>query len=172
MKTHYECLINSINEEISEIENQKKKLAKEKEEFEEMTKKISSVHFSSTIKLDVGGHQFKTSLTTLRKEDSMLARMFSGSGFLVEKDEDGYYFIDRPGLYFAPILHYLQTGVFLEPQDAILKKGIKIEADFFQVQNNSFLIILIAFYFISNILSNNSPLFFLPVFFEHHFCSF
>lgn len=133
MRSHYELLQKIIEDEISEIEKNKEMFAVQKQEFEEMKKKISAVHFSTTVKLDVGGHQFKTSLSTLRKEDSMLSRMFSGSGFLVEKDEDGCYFIDRPGVFFAPILHYLQTGVFIEPKDSSQKQGIKIEADFFQV---------------------------------------
>ena len=133
MRDHFELLQKSIEEKISEIEKEKLMIEKEKQEFEEMKKKIGDVHFSTTIKLDVGGHQFKTSLNTLRKEDSMLSKLFSGTGFLVEKDEDGCYFIDRPGVFFAPILHYLQTGVFIEPKDSLQKQGIIIEADFFQV---------------------------------------
>jgi len=63
----------------------------------------------------------------------MLSRMFSGTGFQVEKDEDGCYFIDRPGEPFTPILHYLQTGVFLPPKDPVSLEAVKQEADFYQV---------------------------------------
>lgn len=63
----------------------------------------------------------------------MLSSMFSGRGFKVEKDEDGCYFIDRPGAPFKYILHYLQTGVFLPPSDAEKLKAVKLEVDFYQV---------------------------------------
>lgn len=62
----------------------------------------------------------------------MLSRMFSGNGFLVEKDEDGFYFIDRPGKPFATILNYLQTGVFIPPHDETSLAALKIEVDFYQ----------------------------------------
>jgi len=65
----------------------------------------------------------------------MLARMFSGSGFLVEKDEEGCYFIDRPGDSFAPILRYLQTGEFIPPSDVQKMKLIALEADFYQIHS-------------------------------------
>ena len=60
--------------------------------FEKSTKK--------TVKLNVGGVHFKTSLLTLTKErDSMLASMFSGR-FEENLDEDGSFFIDRDGDLF------------------------------------------------------------------------
>lgn len=65
----------------------------------------------------------------------MLAAMFSGRGFKMEKDEDGCYFIDRPGAPFAHILHYLQTGVFNPPSDNSQLKALQLEADFYQIQS-------------------------------------
>ena len=60
--------------------------------FEKNTKK--------TVKLNVGGVYFKTSLLTLTKDpDSMLAAMFSGR-FEENVDEDGSFFIDRDGDLF------------------------------------------------------------------------
>ena len=60
--------------------------------FEKNTKK--------TVKLNVGGVYFKTSLLTLTKDpDSMLAAMFSGR-FEENLDEDGSFFIDRDGDLF------------------------------------------------------------------------
>ena len=55
--------------------------------FEKSTKK--------TVKLNVGGVHFKTSLLTLTKDpNSRLSAMFSGQ-FEEDLDEDGSYFIDR-----------------------------------------------------------------------------
>ena len=60
--------------------------------FEKSTKK--------TVKLNIGGVYFKTSLLTLTKDpDSMLAAMFSGR-FEEDLDEDGSFFIDRDGDLF------------------------------------------------------------------------
>eukprot|EP01126_Amoeba_proteus_P007259 TRINITY_DN12598_c0_g1_i1.p1 TRINITY_DN12598_c0_g1~~TRINITY_DN12598_c0_g1_i1.p1 ORF type:complete len:351 (-),score=44.77 TRINITY_DN12598_c0_g1_i1:166-1143(-) len=129
----YKSLQEAIQNQIREIVTQKEEFLKEREAFEETKKKISQVHSSDPIRLDVGGKVFKTSLKTIRKEDSMLSRMFSGNGFLVEKDADGSYFIDRPGKPFSTILSYLQTGVFLPPKDEVALKALKMEVDFYQI---------------------------------------
>ncbi|KAH3731759.1 K+ channel tetramerization subfamily protein [Pelomyxa schiedti] len=71
---------------------------------DEMKNKIATVHFPSTIKLDVGGKVFKTSQSTLTKEPSMLATMFSGSGVPVQKDED-----DGSGLLWVQSLMRILT---------------------------------------------------------------
>ena len=73
----------------------------EKSAIEEITKTLSEVHFASTIKLNVGGKIYKTTLDTLRKDpDSMLCAMFSGRFELKADEDDGAYFIDRDGELF------------------------------------------------------------------------
>ena len=73
----------------------------EKSAIEEITKTLNKVHLSSTIKLNVGGKIYKTTLDTLRKDpDSMLCAMFSGRFELKADEEDGAYFIDRDGKLF------------------------------------------------------------------------
>ena len=73
---------------------------REKSAFEEMTKILSDVHFGSTVKLNVGGKIYKTTLDTLRKDpDSMLSAMFSGR-YELKADEEDAYFIDRDGKLF------------------------------------------------------------------------
>lgn len=65
--------------------------------------------FESTIKLNVGGHPFFTSLSTLRQyPDTMLGAMFSGR-HTVLPDADGSYFIDRDGTHFRYILNLLRS---------------------------------------------------------------
>jgi hypothetical protein len=60
--------------------------------------------------LNVGGTQITTKLETLTQDaDSMLAAMFSGR-HLVQKDNDGRFFIDCDGLLFKHILEYLRFG--------------------------------------------------------------
>ena len=73
----------------------------QKSAIEEITKTLNEVHFSSTIKLNVGGKIYKTTLDTLRKDpDSMLCAMFSGRFELKADEDDGAYFIDRDGKLF------------------------------------------------------------------------
>ena len=52
---------------------------KEKEAFNEVAKKLEHVHFAETLKLNIGGQLFTTSLATVRKDPgSILHGMFSG----------------------------------------------------------------------------------------------
>ena len=73
----------------------------EKSAFEELTKTLDQVHFGSTVKLNVGGKIYKTTLDTLLKDpNSMLCAMFSGRHELKPDEEDGAYFIDRDAELF------------------------------------------------------------------------
>ena len=106
---------------------------KEREAFESVAKKLEHVHFSSTIKLNVGGQHFTTSLQTLTKDTgSMLHAMFSGR-FDTKPAEDGSYFIDRDGTNFRYILNYLRTGRLLLPEDKFVRKELLEEAEFYQI---------------------------------------
>ena len=61
----------------------------------------SDVHVGGTIKLNVGGKIYKTTLETLKKDqDSMLCAMFCGRHEAKADPEDGAYFIDRDGKLF------------------------------------------------------------------------
>ncbi|KAL9950664.1 hypothetical protein ACROYT_G043197 [Oculina patagonica] len=74
----------------------------EKSAIEEITKTLNQVHFASTVKLNVGGKIYKTTLDTLRKNpDSMLCAMFFGRFELKADEEDGAYFIDCDGKHFS-----------------------------------------------------------------------
>jgi hypothetical protein len=89
---------------------------------------------SKIIKLNVGGKRFTTTLTTLTSDkDSMLAAMFSGR-YSLEKDEEGYHFIDRNGEYFSFILDYLRTGQLSSTaiNDNILTE-LKKEVQYYQL---------------------------------------
>ena len=69
--------------------------------FQELAKSLNQVDFGSTVKLNVGGKIYKTTLDTLRKDpDSMLCAMFSGRYELKPDQEDGAYFIDRDAELF------------------------------------------------------------------------
>ena len=118
-----------------ELINQKAlDVRKEKEAFDSVAKKLDHVHFDSTVKLNVGGQYFTTSLQTLTKDTgSMLHAMFSGR-FDTKPAEDGSYFIDRDGTHFRYILNYLRTGYLLIPDDKLIRKEILEEAEFYQIR--------------------------------------
>ncbi|KAI6655126.1 BTB/POZ domain-containing protein KCTD7-like [Oopsacas minuta] len=87
--------------------------------------------FSAIINLNVGGTLFTTRLRTLTsRSDSMLSRMFSG--YSIDKDSDGRYFIDRDGKYFSHILNYLRDpSNFVISVDII--PAVLVEAEYYQI---------------------------------------
>ena len=88
----------------------------------------------TTVKLNVGGHYFTTSLQTLTKDpNSMLAAMFSGK-FDMKPAEDGAFFIDRDGTHFRFILNYLRSGKLTLPEGATVFKEFQAEAEFYQIR--------------------------------------
>ena len=116
------------------INQQALDVRKEKEAFDSVAKKLDHVHFASTVKVNVGGQYFTTSLQTLTKDKgSMLHAMFSGR-FDTKPGEDGSYFIDRDGTHFRYILNYLRTGYLLVPDDKLIRKEILEEAEFYQIR--------------------------------------
>ena len=95
--------------------------------------KVNSESLTS-VKLNVGGHHFTTSLQTLTKDpNSMLAAMFSGK-FEMKPHEDGTFFIDRDGTHFRFILNYLRTGKLTLPDGAKFLKELTEEAEFYQIR--------------------------------------
>ena len=110
------------------------RLREEQESIGAKSKKLDQVHFSSTIKLNVGGQHFTTSVQTLTKDpNSMLAAMFSGR-FDMKPSEDGSFFIDRDGTHFRFILNFLRTGKLTLPEGATFIKELEEEAEFYQIQ--------------------------------------
>ncbi|KAF7650200.1 hypothetical protein LDENG_00129870 [Lucifuga dentata] len=68
-----------------------------------------AIPHSSVVQLNVGGHMFSTSLSTLRKHpESKLAEMFSGQ-LKLHTDAEGRYFIDRDGSHFRAVLDFLRS---------------------------------------------------------------
>jgi len=94
----------------------------EQEAIESMSRKFKNVLFSSTVKLNVGGHHFTTSLHTLPKDpNSILTAMFSGN-FELKSSEDDKFFIDRDGTYFRFMYDYLRSGELVQPEGATCYK--------------------------------------------------
>ena len=116
------------------FEREAARVRQEQESIDAMSKKLDQVHFSSTVKLNIGGQHFVTSVQTLRKDpNSMLAAMFSGK-FDTKPSEDGSFFIDRDGTHFRFILNYLRDGELILPEGATALKQFQKEAEFYQIQ--------------------------------------
>ena len=110
------------------------RVREEQQSIDAMSKKLDQVHFSSTVKLNVGGQHFTTSVQTLTKDpNSMLAAMFSGR-FDMKPSEDGSFFIDRDGTHFRFILNFLRTGKLTLPEGVTFIKELEEEAEFYQIQ--------------------------------------
>lgn len=80
------------------------------------------------ISLNVGGHIFQTTTSTLQYfPDSFLGRMFAGDQLLKSstKDKDGNWFIDRSHEYFGQILNMYRNGRIPEDAKGQLRKEIK-----------------------------------------------
>ena len=87
-----------------------------------------------SVKLNVGGHYFTTSLQTLTKDpNSVLAAMFLET-FEMKPSEDGAFFIDRDGTHFRFILNYLRTGKLTSPEGEAALKELQEEAEFYQIE--------------------------------------
>ncbi|KAL9951570.1 hypothetical protein ACROYT_G044254 [Oculina patagonica] len=136
--SHSSKVLEDVNKHINEafdlLNRETNRVRKEMEALDEAAKKLEHVHFSKTVKLNVGGHLFSTSLATLNKDPgSMLHAMFSGR-FETKPSEDGSYFIDRDGTHFRYILNYLRTGQLIVPKDEIVREELLAEAEFYQVE--------------------------------------
>ena len=125
---------NHIKEACEILKREASRVRQEQESIDAMSKKLDQVRFSSTVKLNIGGQYFITSVQTLRKDpNSMLAAMFSGK-FDTKPSEDGSFFIDRDGTHFRFILNYLRDGVLILPEGATALKQLQQEAEFYQIQ--------------------------------------
>ncbi|XP_059800210.1 BTB/POZ domain-containing protein KCTD6a [Hypanus sabinus] len=86
------------------------------------------------VTLNVGGHLYSTSISTLtRYPDSMLGVMFRGD-FPTAKDSQGNYFIDRDGPLFRYILNFLRTADLTLPHGFKEIDLLRKEADFYQIE--------------------------------------
>lgn len=64
---------------------------------------------SNYVKFNVGGSLHYTTISTLKKHDTMLSAMFSGR-MEVLTDSQGWILVDRCGKHFGTILNFLRDG--------------------------------------------------------------
>jgi len=108
---------------------------KPKQNVGPMTLRDCKMIWKEPVLLDVGGKYFKTTISTLHKDQhSLLAQMFSLSGFQLPREQDGSYFIDRDGEHFQHILNYLRGCFAVDGLDRATLNEILYEAEFYQMR--------------------------------------
>ena len=106
------------------------------EELKSRMSTSTSSNTSTSVKLNVGGEFFTTSLQTLtRGPSSILADMFS-TGHHPDPSDDGSFFIDRDGKHFKILLNYLRNKELILPEDAsdTFLKELEAEAKFYKIR--------------------------------------
>jgi len=84
------------------------------------------------IKLNIGGYKYETTKSTLTSHGPSFFTLLLSGNIPSTQDDKGYYFIDRDGKYFEPILEFLRTGELVIPQH-FTRKAVQREADFYAI---------------------------------------
>jgi hypothetical protein len=101
------------------------------EEFNKNETTFPLYNNSEIVVLDVGGVQFKTTISTLSKYPrTYFSGLFSGK-IPIKKQEDGSIFVDRDGTHFRALLNFLRSGRIIFPKEAELVEEILVEAEFY-----------------------------------------
>ncbi|GAB1603056.1 uncharacterized protein LOC115215506 [Argonauta hians] len=122
----------------ADSERQTKEVSRLWQQLKDEYSRIENVYTmqKGRIKLDVGGHEFTTSVFTLTQvQDSMLAAMFSGR-HEIKQEADGSVFIDRDGTHFRYILNYLRDSDYsfeALPRNKQVLRELRSEAIFYQL---------------------------------------
>ena len=122
----FEKALSNLNEigrkRQEELDEREKVLKKERKTFEKEKHIFGAGNGcdSDVLGLNVGGVCTSVLRRTLTQvEGSMLASKFSGRwDDSIEKDRDGYFFIDQPNDLFAPLLDFLRRQACDVPSSA------------------------------------------------------
>lgn len=85
------------------------------------------------VKLNVGGHRFVTTRSTLTRSGETFFNSLLSGRIPAIKDELDHYFIDRDGQYFAVLLEFLRTGELLVPPP-LRREAVLREAAFYLIE--------------------------------------
>ena len=125
-----------VKTDAERVDETRRDVERDRAALEEEKTAMEKAHTFQTSKvlLDVGGHKFSTSRTTLTSvPDTYLASLFSGR-FELTTDAEGAYFIDRDGRHFHHILNCLRDfGRFELSSDVTggKRKELAVEAEFY-----------------------------------------
>eukprot|EP01114_Cavostelium_apophysatum_P013813 TRINITY_DN3434_c0_g1_i1.p1 TRINITY_DN3434_c0_g1~~TRINITY_DN3434_c0_g1_i1.p1 ORF type:complete len:326 (+),score=52.32 TRINITY_DN3434_c0_g1_i1:40-1017(+) len=134
IRSQCERLQKRAEDELAEVESQKKSLEEEKRLFDETTKKLEKYHSSDKVKFNVGGTHFTTTVSTLELAEPSFFTSIVSKRHNLKPEEDGSIFIDRNPTYFSYILDYLRTGKLLIPKKDHIREAVLIEAEFYNLE--------------------------------------
>lgn len=126
----------AIMREKEEVQKARDALQEEKRLFlAEESRVVQVLSNREKVLLNIGGHQYTTSVTTMRNAPapSLFNAMFSGRHHLVSSS-DGSIFIDRDGRHFGDVLNFLRDGSLSYPPDGTDFKyllELRAEADYY-----------------------------------------
>eukprot|EP00775_Hariotina_reticulata_P009921 gene9921-10078_t len=129
-------LVSALTTEKQHLDAAKRQLAEDQAAFAQECSRVQQVLCDrDQVTLNVGGHRFTTTVSTLRDapSPSLFAAMFSGRHALVHT-ADGSIFLDRDGRHFADILNFLRTQQLAYPPDGTDFKyllELRAEAEFY-----------------------------------------
>eukprot|EP01095_Lingulamoeba_sp_RSL-Kostka_P014480 TRINITY_DN6323_c1_g7_i1.p1 TRINITY_DN6323_c1_g7~~TRINITY_DN6323_c1_g7_i1.p1 ORF type:complete len:444 (+),score=112.87 TRINITY_DN6323_c1_g7_i1:216-1547(+) len=99
----------------------------------QIRKEKMNIFEDKMIKLNIGGYMFQTTKSTLIKVPNTYFSAMLSERMTTTLDENGYYFIDRDGQFFNPILTFLRTFSLSIPPHMTLQ-DLKREALFYIIQ--------------------------------------
>ncbi|KAJ8031284.1 BTB/POZ domain-containing protein KCTD6 [Holothuria leucospilota] len=98
-----------------------------------MTSEENQPKTEEFVSLNVGGHIYTTTRSTLRRyPDSMLGSMFSGR-MSTTHDSEGRYLIDGDGPLFRYVLNFLRRSELILPDNFAELDMLVAEADYYQI---------------------------------------
>lgn len=97
-----------------------------------MTKVGPKTPGSDIVKLNLGGQLFETTLTTLSNFGENFLTQLCAGDIPSFRDANGYFFIDKSGVTFGPILEFLRAGTLVLPPH-IPMQAVLQDADYFSI---------------------------------------
>ena len=124
---------NELDEREAKLQEREEALRKAIEGVEEEKKLMAGRSPRDIVPLNIGGSRIHVLRKTLCLfESSMLAAQFSGRwDDNVEKDDDGFFFIDQPSELFMPLINFLRAKAIEAPAYPVsVPEAMKENKDF------------------------------------------
>lgn len=121
-----QVILNEIKEGIDETMST---VANDTNEWKQLKENLATTSVQGMVLLNVGGRKFTTSVDTLTMEKDTFFTALLSNQWKVEKDKDGYIFIDEDGDIFAEILIYMRNPAKYVLSDEKLRQRMINDAE-------------------------------------------
>ena len=120
------AVLHAIKEEIGQTMST---VIHDTNEWKQMQVKLATTAVQGMVLLNVGGRKFTTSVDTLIMEKDTFFTALLSNQWKVEKDKEGYIFIDEDGDIFAEILIYMRNPARYVLSDEKLRQRVINDAE-------------------------------------------